>query len=144
VVVVAIIIAAAIILRHRKAVAPKNSAAITRSPIHIQPTYATGGDLANGFPSDLVLGTKPDITQSYSVPYGNQSQSTTSFQVQDSSDALFQSYLTYFQTNSYGIISKQQTKTLDSIYASNKDADISVTITQATGGSRADVSYLKK
>jgi hypothetical protein len=140
VVVILIVIASFLNLRRHRAVTPPAATPLT----DIQPTYAPNGQLAPTFPKDILLGARPEITQSYSVPYGTQNQSTTSFQVQDNPDALFQAYITYFQSNSYGIISKQQTKTLDSIYASNKGADISVTITQVTGGSRADVSYLKK
>jgi len=144
VIVVVILIAVAIILRSRKPAAQKTSTAITHPLNHIQPTYAENGDLASTFPTGLVLGTKPDVTQSYSVPSGDQSQSTAEFDVQETPDTIFQAYIAYFHANSYGIISEQESQSAGSIYASSKGADISVIINSVQNSSSVFVSYLKK
>lgn len=120
---------------------------IASSPlVHVQPSYAPSGQPVATFPKYLLPGANPDITQSYSVPYNSQSQSTVEYTVQGSLNVIFQDYLTYFQADEYGVISKQQTATRDNIYASSKDADVSVMIVPAhsAGQSLVTVSYLKK
>ena len=140
--VLVIIIALVILLRLRKQEAT-TSPSVTPL-VQVEPTYAPSGQLASTFPTDLLLGAMPDITQSYSLPYNSQNQSTVEYTAQGSPDALFQDYLTYFQANHYGVITKQQTSSLDSLYASSMAADISVIIVPGRGQCSINTSFLKK
>jgi hypothetical protein len=145
-IIVVVLTIAFIVFWHQKhESAPSTKPSQTQQTVnHIQPTYTSSGQLVPAFPKELVLGTQPTITQSYDVPYSSQNQSATTYQAQDTPDKVFQAYLTYFQSNNYEIISKQQTTERDTVYASNKDVDISIIITSKQGKSSVTVNYLNK
>ena len=111
---------------------------------YIHPTYAAVGQVVTGFPRALLLGEKPQISQSYGLANSSKNEYTTSYTSADIADSVLQGYVLYFQANHYGILSKEQTSALDLVYAANKDADVSVRIAFTQGHSSVTVSYLPK
>lgn len=110
----------------------------------IQPTFASNGQLSTFFPKDLLIGTKPIIIQSYSLPYGSKSQSVTAYLAQDTTDKVFKAYLAYCQSNHYEIINQQQSAKSNTIYAIRNDGEISVTIVPYNSQSQVNTSYMER
>jgi flagellar basal body-associated protein FliL len=146
VILVVIIIAAFIVLllrKHGSQLSTKSNQSQQSQKI-VQPTYAPSGQLVSSFPKDLLIGIKPTITQSYSLPYKNQSQATTTYLVQETPAEIFQASLAYLNSHSYDVLSKQQAVQSDTIYATGNGADISVVILPDASQSMVVVSYLTK
>jgi hypothetical protein len=134
-----------VIIRYQKP-KPPSPAALSRQvkPKLLEPTYAPTGQAVPSFPSTLLLDANSQIAQSYSVPYGNNTQSTVIYDTPDSPDKAYEEYLSVLQSEKYSILTKKQTSTLDTVYATTNEADISVMISPKSSGSSINISYLHK
>lgn len=136
------VVAVIVLVRARNHRVPQT--ATTQAPLHIHPTYAPTGQLAAGFPKDLLVGAAPAISESYITAFGQQTQATATYTDREPVNALLQAFLAYFRANGFGVISTTHAGNTESLYAVKKDADISVIITPGQGQCSVVVSYLKK
>jgi hypothetical protein len=108
--------------------------------------YAPQGQLAPGFPKNLVLDAQARIGSSYSIAYASTTNQYTARWVSSSSVAtLYNSYKTYFGNNGWAITNSSgatSTSKLGAIYAATSSANVSVTMITQGKGSEITVSYV--
>lgn len=111
-----------------------------------QPNYASPGQLAPGFPSELVLDPKAAVKESYSINYGNNTnQYTASFNSKESMESLFSSYKKYLGDNGWSITNEiTKYPTSRGLYAVKGLTDASVAIINKGETREVIVSYVKK
>ncbi len=106
--------------------------------------YAPKGELAPGFPKELVL---PNLTldSSYSASYAKDlNQFTSALNSQDSLDKIFQAYKTYLGANNWKITNVTAYPGSRGIYARKDQADINVAIIDQGDKRAVSVTYVKK
>lgn len=111
-----------------------------------KPQYASPGQLAPGFPSELILDSGAQLGLSYSINYDpSTNQYTASFKSKESMESLFSSYKKYLGDNGWNITNEiTKYPTSRGLYAVKGAADASVAIIKQTEGSEVVVSYLSK
>lgn len=106
--------------------------------------YAPQGQLAAGFPKELILDSKAKLSASYAVGYDrNLNQYTANYSSDEPMLAIFSQYKDYFKNNGWTITNEvAQYKTSRGIYAKKDKNDVSVAIVDAKQSRQIIVSYL--
>lgn len=118
----------------------------TAAQVGVSPTYAPQGQLAAGFPTDLILDGKAKVSQSYSIDYaaaGN--QYTASWDSVMSVQALFDAYKSYLPLHGWTIPDgvAQIGKYGASLYGEQSGATANISIVPKGKGSHVVISYSK-
>ena len=115
-------------------------------PVQSSLVYAAQGELAPGFPAELIVDTNAKLVDSYSIVYeGNIKQYTARFDSQKSMAALYDTYQSYFSRNNW-TITNQITKYPDSrgIYAVSGTNEAGVALMTQGTGTEVVVNYIVK
>jgi hypothetical protein len=110
----------------------------------VRAVYAATGELASGFPAELILDANAKLSNSYSLDYNAAlNQYTAVFTSDKSMTALFASYQAYFSKNGWAVtnaITKYPTSR--GLYAQKGTSDASVAIFEGGSSREVTVSYL--
>lgn len=96
---------------------------------------AEPNEVAEGFPKELVLNSKIEITESYSATYPNSpaKQVTVEFTSSKSADKNFDFYKNWAETNGWQIINADRTKPpVYSLYLKKPGEQVNITINKGT------------
>lgn len=109
-------------------------------------TYAPTGQLAPGFPRDLILDSHAAVSGSYSINYSSTTnQYTASWTSSSSMLSLYGAYKQYFSAKGWTITNDDtQYPNLRVLYATNGSSTASADIVKAGSGSQATVTYVEK
>ncbi len=110
------------------------------------PAFAPSGQLANGFPKELILDSLASVSQSYNINYSTTTnQYTAQFNSSSSVADLYNEYLTYLPAHGWPVTNNvTKYKNLRGLYAENASSVVSVAIVVQGAGSQATVTYLIK
>jgi len=107
------------------------------------PTFAAQGQVAQGFPTSLILDSAALVGPSFSIDYSQANQYTAQYASTMSVATLFAKYKTYLAANGWTITNQKAKTSFDSVYATNATSSVNVVITPATGGSQVVVTFDK-
>jgi hypothetical protein len=136
--VVVVVIAVVIAVPHQSATPVANT-----TPTSTPPVYAPQGQLASGFPKQLVLDTNSQVNSSYAINYSTSTNLyTTQFNSSSSMATMYANYNTYLTANGWTIARKITSHlTSRGIVASNATSEVLVTIVAEGKGSQVTVTY---
>ena len=108
------------------------------------PVYASYGELATGFPKELVLDGAASVESSYTIAYdASVNQHTAVFMSDESPVTLRQQYKQYFADNGWKILS-ETTEGIQALYAQKDRIDASFTAGLQDGRTQVIIAYLEK
>jgi len=124
----------------------KNNTGNFQSPSSniVTPTIiqSSPGEVVEGFPKELTLNSKTEITQSYSATYPNSSvkQETVIFTSSKDIKTNYNFYLDWSKQNNWSVINSSEEDKVSSLYLRKGLEDINITITAA----QITISHINK
>jgi flagellar basal body-associated protein FliL len=136
---------AAYILFSKKQAGPNQTNQTTKKAPVFKKTDAPAGQLAVGFPKELILDPNAATKQSYSIKYDSANQFTANFNSSLSTGEIYKLYITYLTANGYSIKNQSNTATFSSIYATKNSTIVNAVFTRTnkTAPTTATITYVK-
>jgi hypothetical protein len=108
------------------------------------PAYAPQGQLASGFPQNLILDTGAALQSSYSINYSTSTnQYTAQWDSSSTPQSLLSKYDAYLPANGWTITNQQAGPTLKSIYATDASASLNFVASVQNGVTQVVLTYNK-